>query len=43
MRKCLPLCYVMLMVLGCKTGKKTPDTSNIPVTVKIERFDEDFF
>jgi hypothetical protein len=29
--------------MACKTGKKNPDTSNIPVTVHIERFDQAFF
>src|SRR4051794_7260225 len=33
----------LLFVISCKTGKKAPDTSNIPVIVHIERFDEAFF
>jgi hypothetical protein len=32
-----------LFIIGCKTGKKTPDVSNIPVTVHVERFDQAFF
>ncbi len=29
--------------MACKTGKKAPDVSNIPVTVHIERFDQGLF
>lgn len=29
--------------MACKTGRKSPDVSNIPVTVHIERFDQAFF
>jgi hypothetical protein len=29
--------------MACKTGKKAPDVSNIPVTVHIERFDQALF
>jgi hypothetical protein len=32
-----------LFIISCRTGKKTPDVSNIPVTVHIERFDRDLF
>src|ERR1700712_3484149 len=42
MRKSLFFLF-LLFVTGCKTGKKAPDTSNIPVTVHIERFDQAFF
>jgi hypothetical protein len=42
MKKYLPLLF-LLFIIGCKTGKKSPDTSNIPVTVHIERFDQAFF
>ncbi len=42
MKKLLPLLF-LLPIIACKTGKKTPDTSNIPVTVHIERFDRAFF
>ena len=42
MKKYLPLLF-LLLIIACKTGKKTPDTSNIPVTVHIERFDQAFF
>ncbi len=34
---------IFLFVIACKTGKKTPDVSNIPVTVHVERFDQAFF
>lgn len=30
-------------MIACKSGKKNPDVSNIPVTVHIERFDQAFF
>ncbi len=33
----------LLLLIGCKSGKKTPDVSQIPVTVQIERFDKAFF
>ena len=42
MKKYLPLLF-LLFIIACKTGKKSPDTSNIPVTVHIERFDQAFF
>jgi hypothetical protein len=42
MKKYLPLLF-LFFIIACKTGKKTPDTSNIPVTVHIERFDQAFF
>ena len=42
MKKYLPLVF-LLFITACKTGKKSPDTSNIPVTVHIERFDQAFF
>lgn len=28
---------------ACRQGTRTPDVSNIPISVKIERFDQDFF
>lgn len=37
----LPLFF--LFFIGCKSGKKTPDVSDIPVTVHVERFDQAFF
>jgi hypothetical protein len=42
MKKYLTLLF-LLFIIACKTGKKAPDTSNIPVTVHIERFDQAFF
>jgi hypothetical protein len=42
MKKFLPLLF-LLFIIACKTGRKSPDTSNIPVTVHIERFDQGFF
>jgi hypothetical protein len=42
MKKILPLILVAAMV-SCHDGKKIPDVSGIPVTVKIERFDKAFF
>jgi len=42
MKNKLPLLF-FLFFIGCKTGKKTPDVSNIPITVHIERFDQGFF
>ena len=37
----IPLFFLFLT--GCKSGKKTPDVSDIPVSAHIERFDEAFF
>ena len=42
MKKYFPLA-LFLFFIGCKTGKKAPDVSSIPVTVHIERFDQAFF
>ena len=42
MKKNIPL-LLFLFFIGCKSGKKKPDVSNIPVTVHIERFDQAFF
>ncbi|HEY4936447.1 MAG TPA: hypothetical protein VII44_07695 [Puia sp.] len=42
MRKILSPLFILFFI-GCKTGKKAPDVSNIPVTVHIERFDQAFF
>src|SRR5450432_1466832 len=42
MKKKIPLLF-LLFIIACKTGKKAPDVSNIPVTVHIERFDQAFF
>jgi hypothetical protein len=33
----------LLFIIACKTGKKAPDVSDIPITVHIERFDQAFF
>jgi hypothetical protein len=42
MKKCISLlCFLVLA--GCNSGRKTPDVSNIPVTVHVERFDQAFF
>ena len=38
----LPL-ILLTGMFACKDGKKIPDVSRIPVTVKIERFDQAFF
>src|SRR5450631_568257 len=35
--------FLFLLLAGCKSGKKVPDVSDIPVTVHIERFDQAFF
>jgi hypothetical protein len=37
----LPL--FLLFFIGCKTGKKAPDVSNININIHIERFDQAFF
>jgi hypothetical protein len=42
MKKIVPLLF-LLFIICCKTGKKAPDVSNIPVIVHIERFDQAFF
>src|ERR1700712_1937012 len=42
MKKNWPLLF-LLFIMACKTGKKAPDVSNIPVTVHIERFDQALF
>jgi hypothetical protein len=42
MKKNWPLLF-LLFIIACKTGKKAPDVSNIPVTVHIERFDQALF
>src|SRR5271165_2005126 len=34
---------LFLLFVGCKTGRKAPDVSDIPVTVHVERFDQAFF
>ena len=34
---------LFLIFSGCKSGRKAPDVSNIPITVHIERFDQAFF
>jgi hypothetical protein len=31
------------VLVGCRTGKKVPDVSGIPIEVHIERFDQSFF
>jgi hypothetical protein len=35
--------FILLFFISCKSGKKAPDVSNIPVSVHIERFDQAFF
>jgi len=35
--------FCLLIMIGCKQGKKAPDVSNILVTVHVERFDQAFF
>jgi hypothetical protein len=35
--------FIILFFIGCKTGRKAPDVSNIPITVHIERFDQALF
>jgi hypothetical protein len=42
MKKSLIPVFLLLFV-GCRTGRKNPDVSNISVTVHIERFDQAFF
>jgi hypothetical protein len=42
MKKNLPLLF-FLFLFGCKTARKSPDVSDIPITVHIERFDQAFF
>jgi len=42
MKKNLALLFLLLLP-GCKTGKKNPDVSDIPVVVHIERFDQALF
>jgi hypothetical protein len=42
MKKNLLFLFCLFMI-ACKSGKKAPDVSNIPVTVHIERFDQAFF
>ena len=37
----IPLLF--LFFIGCKTGRKAPDVSDIPVNIHIERFDQAFF
>jgi hypothetical protein len=34
---------LLLFVIGCKTSKKSPDVSGIPVVLHVERFDQAFF
>ena len=33
----------LIIIISCKTGKKSPDVSDIPVTVHVERFDQALF
>ena len=42
MKKIIPLLLAVL-IFACKDKKNIPDVSGIPVTIKIERFDQDFF
>lgn len=41
-KKNIPV-LLLLFIFGCKSDRKIPDVSNIPVTVHIERFDQAFF
>ena len=44
MRKSLRNVFLIsFLMMACRQGKKAPDVSDIPLTVKIERFDRDFF
>ena len=43
MKKILGSILFILIFAACKSGKKTPDVSNIPITVHIERFDQALF
>ena len=35
--------FILLFFIGCKSGTKTPDVSNININIHVERFDQDFF
>jgi hypothetical protein len=37
------ICLCLWFIVGCRTGNKGPDVSDIPVTVHLERFDQAFF
>src|SRR5579863_1420377 len=43
MKKIFPILFLFFIVNGCKDRKNIPEVSGIPMTVKIERFDEAFF
>jgi len=43
MKKIAVVLLFTMLVLACKQGRKIPDTSGIPITVSIERFDLAFF
>ena len=38
-----PALVFLLFIISCKTGKNSPDVSNIPVNAHIERFDQALF
>ncbi len=35
--------FILLFFIGCRSGTKTPDVSNININIHVERFDQDFF
>jgi hypothetical protein len=39
----IPALVFLLFIIGCKTGKKSPDVSSVPVNAHIERFDQALF
>jgi len=43
MKKMIGALFILFYVSACKNKKYIPDTSNIPITVSIERFDKAFF
>jgi hypothetical protein len=43
MKKIISLSLIVFLITSCGSKKNIPDVSNIPVTVKIERFDNAFF
>src|SRR5580698_6727757 len=43
LKKILFLCLISLLIFACGNNKNIPDVSNIPVSIKIERFDIAFF
>jgi hypothetical protein len=41
--KKIPAVVFLIFIISCKTGKKSPDVSGVPVNAHIERFDRAFF